>query len=82
MRTRLQQLYESIEELGNTKILLDKHDSELKIMNNKFARMEDDYQDLMKENYRSREEANSKDKTIKDIQRRVQRVRDEKNKMR
>ena len=74
MRTRLQQLYESIEELGNTKLLLDKHDSELKIMNDKFGKMEEDNQDLMKENHRSLDDANSKDRIIKDIQRRVQRV--------
>ena len=53
---------------------MDKHDSELKIMNDKFGKMEEDNQDLMKENHRSLDDANSKDRIIKDIQRRVQRV--------
>ena len=41
MRNRLKQLYESIEGLGNTKYFIDKHDSEIMIMNDKLGKMEE-----------------------------------------
>lgn len=46
MRARLACLYEAINSLGDAKLINDKHEAQLRFIDNKNKKMESDWQDL------------------------------------
>ena len=78
MRSRLQSLYEAIGSLGDAKLIMDKHNAQLQFINEKNVRLERELKELQMHNSRAIEENREKDVIIKDIQKRVNKVKEEK----